>query len=192
MNITYNNKPAIMRRNGQVVLGDAGGLIFKFIAIDINGNELGATEQIKIESVSTETTTEVQATIVVKLATPQNVTANGTTVSWDAVENATSYDVYADDTVLLGSVASQSSVDLTALSGWATLAPGKHTLQIVARAGNYIDSDKSAPIEFIRVAKFATPQNVTANGTTVSWDEVENATSYEIFANGVSIGEVSI
>ena len=37
-----------------------------------------------------------------QLATPQNVTADGTTVSWDAVENAESYDVYADDTVLLG------------------------------------------------------------------------------------------
>ena len=148
MNVTYNNKPAIMRRNGQVVLGDVGGITFQFIALDIGDNELGATEKIKVESVSTETATEVQATFVAKLATPQNVTANGTTVSWDAVENATNYDVYADDTTLLGSVASQSSVDLTTLSGWATLAPGKHTLQIVARAGNYIDSDKSDPIEF--------------------------------------------
>ena len=66
MNVTYNNKPAIMRRNGQVVLGDVGGITFQFIAIDINGNELGATEQIKVESVSTETVTEVQATFVAK------------------------------------------------------------------------------------------------------------------------------
>lgn len=64
MNVTYNNKPAIMRRNGQVVLGDVGGITFQFIAIDINGNELGATEQITVENVSTETTTEVQATFV--------------------------------------------------------------------------------------------------------------------------------
>lgn len=35
--------------------------------------------------------------------------------------------------------------------------------------------------------QLTTPQNVTANGTTVSWDEVENATSYEIYADGVSI-----
>lgn len=96
MNVTYNNKPAIMSRNGRMVLGDAGGLIFKFIAIDLDGNELGATEQIKVESVSTETVTEVQAIFVAKLATPQNVTANGTTVSWDAVENAISYAVLAD------------------------------------------------------------------------------------------------
>ena len=61
MNVTYNNKPAIMRRNGRLVLGDAGGITFQFIALDLDGNELGATEKIKVESVSTETTTEVQA-----------------------------------------------------------------------------------------------------------------------------------
>ena len=39
------------------------------------------------------------------------------------------------------------SVDLSTTDKWATLVLGKHTLQIVARAGNYIDSDKSDPIE---------------------------------------------
>ena len=38
--------------------------------------------------------------------------------------------------------------------------------------------------------QLATPQNVTANGTTVSWDEVENATSYAVLANGSEIGTV--
>ena len=37
-----------------------------------------------------------------QLSAPTGLTADGTTVSWDAVENAESYDVYADDTVLLG------------------------------------------------------------------------------------------
>lgn len=40
------------------------------------------------------------------------------------------------------------SVDLSTIDKWETLVLGKHTLQIVARAGNYIDSDKSNPIEF--------------------------------------------
>lgn len=35
-----------------------------------------------------------------QLATPQNVAVNGTTLSWDAVENATSYDIYADGTFI--------------------------------------------------------------------------------------------
>ena len=38
--------------------------------------------------------------------------------------------------------------------------------------------------------QLATPQNVTADGTVVSWDEVENATSYEVLAGGASIGTV--
>lgn len=37
--------------------------------------------------------------------------------------------------------------------------------------------------------QLSTPVNVSADGTTVSWDEVENATSYEILADGTSIGE---
>ena len=40
--------------------------------------------------------------------------------------------------------------DLKTLPDWETLAPGKYTFQIVTRAGNYIDSDKSNPIEFTR------------------------------------------
>ena len=42
--------------------------------------------------------------------------------------------------------------DLKTLPGWETLAPGKHTLQIVAIAENLIDSVKSDPIEFTREA----------------------------------------
>ena len=38
--------------------------------------------------------------------------------------------------------------------------------------------------------QLATPQNVTANGTTVSWDEVENATSYAVLADGSEIGTI--
>ena len=178
MNVTYNNKPAIMRRNGQVVLGDAGGITFQFIAIDLDGNELGATEQINVESVSTETTTEVQATFVAKLATPQNVTANGTTVSWDAVQNATSYDVYADNTTLLGNVTSQQSVDLTTLSGWANLTDGNHTIQIVAKADGYKDSEKSAGVEVTKAPQAYTDcltftgkdSEFTLKATNKTWD----------------------
>lgn len=43
---------------------------------------------------------------------------------------------------------------------------------------------------FEKITQLATPQNVSADGTTVSWDEVENATSYEVLADGASIGTV--
>ena len=44
--------------------------------------------------------------------------------------------------------------------------------------------------EMVYAPQLATPQNVTANGTTVSWDEVENATSYVVLADGSEIGTV--
>lgn len=45
-------------------------------------------------------------------------------------------------------------IDLKTLPKWTPLIPGKHTLQIVARADNYTDSDKSAEVEFIKEYKF--------------------------------------
>ena len=38
--------------------------------------------------------------------------------------------------------------------------------------------------------QLATPANVSADGTTVSWNEVENATSYAVLADGNEIGTV--
>ena len=43
---------------------------------------------------------------------------------------------------------------------------------------------------FEKITQLATPQNVTADGTTVSWDAVENAKSYAVLADGSEIGTV--
>ena len=52
-----------------------------------------------------------------KLATPTNVTVDGTTVSWDEVTNATSYDVYVDgavyETITTGSAVEPGGDDVT-------------------------------------------------------------------------------
>ena len=39
------------------------------------------------------------------------------------------------------------SVDFTTLSGWSNLAPGNHTIKIVAKGTGYTDSEKSAGVE---------------------------------------------
>ena len=66
--------------------------------------------------------------------------------------------------------------------------------------GKQINNINSKPIRYVHymgntyemvyALQLATPQNVTANGTTVSWDEVENATSYAVLADGSEIGTV--
>jgi len=43
-----------------------------------------------------------------------------------------------------------------------------------------------------RLPQLPAPKNVTVDGTTASWDAVENATSYELFVDGVSIGSHSL
>lgn len=42
--------------------------------------------------------------------------------------------------------------------------------------------------DFAPVPTLAQPANVAIDGTTLSWDEVENATSYDIYADGTLIG----
>ena len=46
------------------------------------------------------------------------------------------------------------SVDLTTLPGWADLAYGNHTIQIVAKADGYIDSEKSAGVEVTKELQY--------------------------------------
>ena len=45
-----------------------------------------------------------------------------------------------------------SSVDLTTLSGWASLSTGSHNITIVARAAGYKDSAPSAAVSVEKTA----------------------------------------
>lgn len=101
-----------------------------------------------------------------QLATPQNVSANGSTVSWDAVENATSYEILVNDSGF-GTV-STTSVDLSTLSGWASLTDGEYSVTIVAKADGYRDSEPSeavsitkSSVKFVQIFPTTTPDNYT-------------------------------
>ena len=51
---------------------------------------------------------------------------------------------------------SKLSVDLTTLSGWSNLAPGNHTIKIVAKGTGYRDSEKSAGVEVTKAPQVYT------------------------------------
>lgn len=55
--------------------------------------------------------------------------------------------------------------------------------------GSYNTQDVMPGIELSPLPQLDAPTNLTADGTTISFDEVENAENYEVFADGVSIGE---
>lgn len=71
-------------------------------------------------------------------------------------------------------------IDLTTLSGYESLAAGTHNIAVKAKAANYQDSDLSATVSF---TKLAAPV-ATAADTTVTWDAITNAESYDVYVDG--------
>ena len=67
------------------------------------------------------------------------------------------------------------------------------TVDKVIFNGTEMDTVKfGGVVVFEKMPQLATPQNVTADGANVSWDEVENATSYEVIEGGNNVlGTVS-
>ncbi len=72
------------------------------------------------------------------------------------------------------------TVDLTSLSGYESLAAGSYQLAVRAKAANYQDSDLSSTVSF---TKLAAPV-ATASDTTVTWEAITNAESYDVYVDG--------
>lgn len=93
-----------------------------------------------------------------QLATPTNVSATGTVLSWDAVENAESYDIYAGET-LIGNTDGDGYAITTTItngtySGDSRVVPGgTATVTITANDG------------------YTLPDEVTVTGATGAWNK---------------------
>lgn len=125
---------------------------------------------------------EVDYQITEKLATPV-VTISGSIIGWELIPNASGYSIsYAGTVSGIQSVsAGTSSYDLEGLLS----TPGTYTIFVTAKgSGDYADSDQSNTVTYTNQEQLATPQNVSVDGTTVSWDPVENAETYDIYVDG--------
>ena len=65
---------------------------------------------------------------------------------------------------------------------------GTHKLTVKSFGTNFKDSVASNEVTYQITEKLATPQNVSFADTSASWDEVENATEYEIVVDNASWG----
>lgn len=93
------------------------------------------------------------------------------------------------------------SVDLTTLSGWASLSSGAHNIQIVAKASGYINSEKSVAVSVTKAAgetwvlnessKWGT-HNFTANFTSNNEKFTNIETHYPAMGNEYFIGYFAI
>ncbi len=72
------------------------------------------------------------------------------------------------------------NVDLTTLTGYESLPTGTYYIGVRAKAANYQDSDLSSTVSF---TKLAAPV-ATASDTTVTWEAIDNAESYDVYVDG--------
>ncbi len=113
---------------------------------------------------------------------------SGDTLSWTAISNASSYTLYVDGTSAQTGLTG-TSFDLSTLS----LAADTYSIQLKAiGTGSYSDSELSTAVSYEALPQLAAPQNVSVSGTEASFDEAENAESYEFFVDGTSIGEYEV
>ncbi len=114
------------------------------------------------------------------------ITISGQTL---AVTNAGSVGLNATYTIYYGTGAkvgtfTGSSKDLSVYN----LSAGTYKMYVIASRDNFFDSDKSNTASYTQLTKLATPTALSVNGTTLTATGDENATNYDVFANGVSIG----
>jgi len=155
---------------------------------------------------TTTTTIGNTTTTIVKtpLATPTNLrkdiaeTTDSVTFSWDSVANASSYEVYRSSSSTGTYTKIETNITITGTSAAITgLNSGTIYYFKVKAIGNnaYSDSQLSDSLRATTVAKtqLATPTNlkgdsVTTNSITLLWDNVTNASGYEIHQSSSSTG----
>ena len=105
------------------------------------------------------------------LSAAENVTVDDATqkVSWNAVENAQYYVLQVDGGEAI-EVKNATSYDLRGY------AKGEHTIKVTAVAKGYNNSPEAA-YAWTKTT-LSTPANLTVNGYTLSWSEVDGATGY--------------
>ncbi len=107
------------------------------------------------------------------LATPSNIRVVGNTLSWDAVDGATSYEIRLGSSVL---TSKEASFDLTNATTWVTA----QDYRLYVRA---IGAQNSAWSDALDVRYYAMASKLSYSANTVSWKYVVGAEKYEVKVN---------
>ena len=135
---------------------------------------------------------------------PNNIAVWSSDEDSGTVDFFTNYQVFAitggthvEDSTLIGWITANATqiivprltVDISELPYYSSIPGGLHSLTITAQATGYRDGP---PSQAYTINKLNTPTNLTASGTSVTFESVENAAEYEVFANGSSIGSYTL
>ncbi|MDR0289924.1 MAG: hypothetical protein LBI06_03225, partial [Treponema sp.] len=117
-----------------------------------------------------------------QLAVPSNLSISGTSLTWNAVENASAYTVDVDGNPYN---APENSFLLPVLSDYKT-----YTIKVKALGNGttYTDSPWSDTTAYVleepNLPALDTPQNVQIAETVLTWDTVSGAVRYSVEING--------
>ena len=163
---------------------------YEIADVVVNGLSIGAVASYTFPSVS-ENGHSIVATFSEIVVVPEcnavtNLTAQvesyGVLLSWNAAENATSYEIYRNGE-RIATETGTSSIDLQGHEG--------DTYYIITNCANGGTSDASetATAEAVAVCNAVTDLTVRVEsyGVVLSWNAAENATSYEVYRNGERI-----
>lgn len=141
-------------------------------------------------------TVNVSTTVELPTLNAPTISLKGSTLTMTNPETngnfASSFKVYDGSTLLktlfFPEGITQKTVDLSTL----ITSAGNHTITVKIGGANFNDSAASNSISYtVVLPELATPTISLVSGTTIQIDTIDdNATTIEVFADGLSIGEV--
>ncbi len=168
------------------------------VGIDSYGKMHGAGDNTYSQYVDT-TSDDSKSETVDQLDEVKNIQVNVTTanvvIKWDAVENASYYDVSVNTSPETTTKASSNSTSIPS----SALTDGEsYTVTVTAKSDNADVKESSASYTFTYTAKtvqLSTPSGITAtttnDGWMIQWTAVEHATSYKLSIDGGAEFEVT-
>ena len=130
-----------------------------------------------------------------------DINTDSATVSWDQVENATMYTVSIEGEGITEESHPPTNFDNASVRSSAVIslqAGEDYTVRIVARATGYRSSESMETFTTLQLqlpAVRISISDINTDSATVSWVEVENATTYTVTVtdmNGIQVGEESV
>ena len=130
------------------------------------------------------------------LATPE-ISRKGTDITWDAIPNATGYEIYITDTEITGpqgAPAATVAENVTSFNVAAVCKSGKYNVYVRAvYKGKGNDSDNayknSSLSAGVKIEKLGAVSGVEYSNGTLKWAAVEKADKYDISINGTAVVE---
>ena len=119
------------------------------------------------------------------LATPE-VTVSGTAVSWNAVENASLYEVYVNGEKVSETASTQYDFRYLYVGGISV------SVKAVTESNDYLDSTRSEEVSvYLEKETLSAPTNLRLEDKTLVWNAVTGATGYTVFNNGEEVASVT-